>query len=411
VNLTANNPLTDDTSPELKPRFEDSPDQIVFRSQRDAGAGVESALWRMAPDGSGQAPLVTGHDAAFPAWAPDRTLLVFSDNSGMLHFATDDGADVIGTGIAGLTPDWQVSPAAPTGLTAIGGDERVTLDWDDHHDPSVVYSVFRLWGCSFGGGDVVATSLEESNFVDAPVWNGSHRCYRVRATDSAGNHSALSNQAGATSLPAPYVRPKFASPVHVSLVPAFGPCESPNRVHGPPLAHPACAPPAPSSSNLMIGVGDGAAAAARSIGSAKLKVRGTAGGGDDSDVTMRVSITNVMNVSELSEYGGELRALVRLRITDRLNPSAAFPGGTGSATVTDSELEFNVPCAPTESELDKSTCAITTSADAIAPGAVPEGMRSIWEVGALRVYDGGDDGDGDTTADNELFATQGIFVP
>jgi WD40 repeat protein len=414
VNLTASNPFTDDTSPELKPRFEDSPDQVLFRSFRDAGAGVESALWRMAPDGSGQAPLVTGHDAAFPAWAPDRTLLVFSDGAGMLHFATEDGADVVSLGIAGLTPDWQVSPSAPTGLRAFSGDERITLDWDDHHDPAVVYSVFRLWGCpgSYGGGDVIATSLEESSYVDAPLRNSSGQdCYRVRATDSAGNHSALSNLAGASALPGPYIRPKFASPVRVSLVPAFEGCESPNRLHGPPLAHPSCAPPAPSSSNLMIGVGDGAAAAARSIGSAKLKVRGTVGGADDSDVTVRVSITNVMNLSDLSEYSGELRTVLGLRITDRLNPSAAFPGSTGSGTVTDSQLAFNVPCAPTESELDKSTCAITTSADAIAPGAVPEAMRAIWDVDAVQVYDGGGDGDGDTTADNELFATQGVFVP
>ena len=37
-----------------------------------------------------------------------------------------------------------------------------------------------------------------------------------------------------------YARPAGASPVRVSLVPAYEPCTSPNREHGPPLAHPAC---------------------------------------------------------------------------------------------------------------------------------------------------------------------------
>jgi hypothetical protein len=32
-------------------------------------------------------------------------------------------------------------------------------------------------------------------------------------------------------------------------------------------------------------------------------------------------------------------------------------------------------------------------------------------MGAVEVYDGGEDGDGDTTADNTVFLRQGIFVP
>ena len=48
--------------------------------------------------------------------------------------------------------------------------------------------------------------------------------------------------------------------------------------------------------------------------------------------------------------------------------------------------------------------------DAITPGAVPEGARSIWEFGRARVYDGGPDGLA-ATQDNTLFAVQGLFVP
>ena len=45
------------------------------------------------------------------------------------------------------------------------------------------------------------------------------------------------------SEPAGYPRPKSASPVHVSLVPAFRQCTTPDRMHGPPLAFASCASP------------------------------------------------------------------------------------------------------------------------------------------------------------------------
>ncbi len=58
-----------------------------------------------------------------------------------------------------------------------------------------------------------------------------------------------------------------------------------------------------------------------------------------------------------------------------------------------------------------STCNMNTSLDARHPGAVPDTKRAIWELDAVRIFDGGADGDGDTTADNSVFARPGIFVP
>src|SRR4029079_142199 len=44
--------------------------------------------------------------------------------------------------------------------------------------------------------------------------------------------------------PVGYPRPLAASPIQVSLVPAFAECTgASNRTHGPPLAYPSCAPP------------------------------------------------------------------------------------------------------------------------------------------------------------------------
>jgi hypothetical protein len=39
-----------------------------------------------------------------------------------------------------------------------------------------------------------------------------------------------------------------------------------------------------------------------------------------------------------------------------------------------------------------------------------ESKRSNWQLGKLQIFDGGPDGDAET-ADNTLFAVQGLFVP
>jgi hypothetical protein len=52
-----------------------------------------------------------------------------------------------------------------------------------------------------------------------------------------------------------------------------------------------------------------------------------------------------------------------------------------------------------------------TTANALMPGLVTNGNRAIWELGQAQVYDGGADGNPDTTSDNTLYLDQGIFVP
>ena len=53
---------------------------------------------------------------------------------------------------------------------------------------------------------------------------------------------------------------------------------------------------------------------------------------------------------------------------------------------------------------------MSTSADAVVPGIAQEGRRAIWDLGKVRVLDGGADGD-TQTGPNTLFAVQGVFVP
>ena len=55
-----------------------------------------------------------------------------------------------------------------------------------------------------------------------------------------------------------------------------------------------------------------------------------------------------------------------------------------------------------------STCAVTTTADAVAARAtIKEGRRAIWQLGQVRVNDGGADGVASTTP-NTPFAVQGV---
>jgi hypothetical protein len=81
------------------------------------------------------------------------------------------------------------------------------------------------------------------------------------------------------------------------------------------------------------------------------------------------------------------------------------------ATGTNFALTLSVPCVATAAANIGSDCTVSTSADAIHPGLVREGARSIWQIASVRVFDGGSDGQAATTADNTLFATEGLFIP
>ena len=111
------------------------------------------------------------------------------------------------------------------------------------------------------------------------------------------------------------------------------------------------------------------------------------------------------NAGDLSDYTGELEALLTLRITDRYNGR----DNDDPATVTDIPFPFSVPCSATGGS-QGATCSVTTSVDGVTPGVAREGRRAVWEIGQVQVFDGGADGDADT-ADNTLFAVQGTFTP
>ena len=92
-----------------------------------------------------------------------------------------------------------------------------------------------------------------------------------------------------------HVRPQGATPMRVSLVPAYVPCAAPDRVHGPPLDSPSCASPTQRSTELTVGTPDANGRASSSTGSVQMRV--VAGNPntteDEADVRLVADITDV----------------------------------------------------------------------------------------------------------------------
>jgi hypothetical protein len=205
-----------------------------------------------------------------------------------------------------------------------------------------------------------------------------------------------------------YPRPQGATPMRVSLVPAYQECANPNRTHGEPLDSPSCNPPVQESGHLTVGTPDANGRPANSVGSVRFAVYAgdPSTSADEADIALSFNLTDVRNKGDLLDYTGELEASAVVRITDRDNGADSVAG-----TVADLTYAFTVSCSATTGTSVGSTCATATTADALVPGTIKEGKRSIWEIGQLAVRDGGPDGLVSTGGDNTLFAVQGVFVP
>jgi hypothetical protein len=208
-----------------------------------------------------------------------------------------------------------------------------------------------------------------------------------------------------------YPRPSTATAVlFAPLVPAYRECTVPNRAHAAPLSMPACAPPDLESDQLTIGTPDANARAATSVGSVRFHVitgDPAKPALDESDVSVVVDIADVRQQAGLGDYGGELSATFAVSLTDRLNGTFR----TEPATAQTMDFTFAVPCASTLDPAIGSKCSVATTADTVVPGMVRGSQESIWELRPVRVFDGGSDGIASTSADNTLFAVQGVFVP
>lgn len=461
---TGTSQLTHDAAHDSFPAWSPDGSKIAFVASHDNTPGSSRDLYLMNSDGGGRVRLTNDlTDDLMPTWSPDGRMLAFSRGNDIYRINSD------GTGLTNLTnaaevnfsPTWSPDGSriawdcARQGLTnaedicAMNSDGSGLVDLTtDNPDPNgadiqpdwgpdasrLVFvrqtfgSAYTLFTMNPDGSD--KQQITTGSNSNTPRWSpdGTKLVFEcgtrdLCVMDSSGTgrttitNSAIGNDGFRPSWqPIPingYARPKGATPFITALAVAYKPCGSPNRQHGAPLDVLSCSPPQQASDFLTVGTLDANGQPAKSVGSVRYDVKpGTAANpADDADVNIRISIKDVRNKADLSDYPGELQVTSARRITDKLNTPAP-DATTQAATTQDTPFLVTVPCAPTTSDTTiGSLCAISTTADAVVPGQVTENARSNWELGQVKVFDGGSDQDADTTADNTPFMDQGIFVP
>lgn len=213
-----------------------------------------------------------------------------------------------------------------------------------------------------------------------------------------------------------FVRPKTANNLRVSLAPAYDPCTSANRTHGPPLAYPSCNPPSRSSSTLTVGTPDANGFAANSTPYMRYKaipgVPSTEA--NEADVTLIASINDVRNHPSGTDYTGKILLQANLQMTDQRNAPEMPEWGTTQAL----PFQWPVQCVATADTTKGSDCNATSSANAVLPGAVVESRRSMWAFGQASVLDAGPNGTGYAACpptcgdgDETVFMRQAIAIP
>ncbi len=397
--------------------------RVFFHSREQLAAGdTDSSTDIYERSGAATTLVSTGtpgnaaFDAGFAAASADGKRVMFETRESLIAGDTDTSVDLYERSGGTTTTHLSTGPAGGNGTfdaTLVGlslDAQRVFLESAEvlvGTDTDAVSDVYERFA---GTTTHISTGPSGGNGALSAVFSGASQDGARVIFDTRESLIAADTDAARDVYVADvsgYPRPKGATPTRISLVPAFRQCTTPNRTHGPSLAFPSCNAPVLESSQLTVGSPDTNGQTANASGFLAFSVTvGAPGGADDSDVPFTVSFTDVRVQGTLADYTGQLQARPQVRITDRVNGPAANEPATGSEV----EIPVTVPCATTASTTIGSTCSIATSLDAVTPGAVPEGKRSIWTLDQARVYDGGPDGLA-STGPNTLFARQGVFVP
>jgi Tol biopolymer transport system component len=272
---------------------------------------VDQDIWTMNADGTNMVNLTNGQQGFSPSWSPDGSKIAFTatranpgDFQSKIYVMNADGSDQHRI-TDGFTSDH--SPAwSPDGRIAFVRSMRIfKMDADGSNPTQVTDEASSAYGPTWSPtGHRIAYTRSDSgpgitagihtinpdgtNDVDLsgalteannPAWSpdGSklvvNRHGHVWTMNTDGtNPVQLTTTFGTNGLPdwqplpfEGYARPRGASPMYLSLVPAYAPCTSPNRQHGPPLDFSSCTP-SQTSPNLTVGTPDANGAAANSIG-------------------------------------------------------------------------------------------------------------------------------------------------
>ena len=353
-------------------------------------------------DGTGEQDIAS--DAFGPAWSPDGSTIAFDGISTMTPEGTNR-TDLVDGGHPSWSPDGsRIAFYRSSAIWVMNSDgtnpEQVTPP------PNLGTDRDPAWSPD---GSKLAFVRQENNAKTDLFTINVDGTGRTNITNTPNLDEESPDW---QPLDTGYARPKGATPVNVRFVPAYDQCSGaspPGSTHGPPLAVPSCQPPRQSSLYLTMGTGDSNGKASQFLGGLSVKQicnPACSNPGDQADVKLDAQLTDVRNVPDLTDYLGELQVNVILRMTDRTNGA----GGTEPGTAVDVPFSFAVPCSGDLDTTIGSTCNVSTTADAVIPGIVPEGKRAVWGLGQVEVYDGGPDGVA-ATSDNTLFAVQGLFAP
>jgi hypothetical protein len=404
-----------DTSPDGSNVFFETDESLVAAdsdSQTDVyeSAGTTSLVSTGPSGGNG------AFDALYGGTSADGTRVLFETDEALVPEDTDAQVDVYErsggqTTLVSVGPTGGNSALDATHSSSSADGNRVFFTTSEQlvaGDADAQQDVYERFGATT---TLISASPSGGNGAfDASVAGLSKdglRALFVTQERLVTTDSDSSSDIYAASAALGYPRPAAGVNFRVPLAITYRACSAPNRSHSGGVPAPSCNPPLQTSDYLTVGTRDANGAEAQAAGSVRYTVRpgNPSTPADEADVALQLSFTDVRLKSDLSDYTGELTVEAALRLTDRSNG----PGVDEPATVTDVPLSFASPCQGTPSGVG-STCAVSTSADAVTGGGVVEGKRSIWELGAVRVYDGGADGQV-ATAGNTLFARQGVFIP
>ena len=422
--------ITTNAASDVQPAWSPDGTKLVFGSFRDGNGEI----YVMNANGTSQARITTNTaNDGFPTWSPDGTKIAFqSDRTGNFEIFTmniDGSTQTNRTNNAAYDeyPNWGPNPN-----TIVFDSNRNDGNFELYSMNADGTNVIRRTNAA-GNDTVGSMSPLENSFLWARDLSGDNEI-ETSQQEITGN-SADDGFPDWQPIAGSYARPAGGTVASVSLVPAYKQCTATEAIHRGSWSSGACYAPTPESNFLTVGTPDVNGAAANSSGNFRIDVfcNGGAAGeqapclttpGDQLDGKITVSITDVRcsgtsggcSGGPLSDYTGNLRAEAAFRVTDKNNGPTGV-GPSANATTQDVVPAFNVPCTTTAATTIGATCSVTTSIDAVLGGntAITEQKRAIWQlIGSgsdIRLLDGGPDGVAQTTGDNTLFATAGLFFP